>query len=141
MADPRAEPLLVDTSIWIRADRTRQKQKGIQERLKTLVVSGSAHICWPIRTEILIGARDAAKFESLDQQLSALPDLPIVDQTWREAARLGRELARKGQAVPLIDLLVASIAIESGITLWTIDSDFRRVQSVRELRVDWSGMS
>lgn len=138
-AGPHVDIYLVDTSVWIRSDR--KKEKELRERLKRLVIEGTAYICWPVRVELLIGAKDEDKFRSLDETLSVLPHLPIADETWREAARMGQKLARRGQTVPLIDLLVASIAIESGMTIWTVDSDFKRVQAVTELRVDWFGLA
>lgn len=138
-AGPHVDVRLVDTSVWIRADR--KKQKELQERLKRLIVAGTAHICWPVRVELLIGAKDEERFQSLDEQLSVLPHLAITDQTWRESARVGQKLARSGQTVPLIDLLVASVAIESGMTLWTVDSDFERIEAVTKLRTDWFGLT
>ena len=138
IAQARGEVCLVDTSVWIRADRRRQKT--IQDRLKALVITGSAYTCWPVRTELLIGAKDEKRFQALDEQLSALPLLSTADDTWRQTAQMGQKLARIGQTVPLIDLLISSIAIESSMTLWTVDSDFKRVEAISELRVNWFGM-
>lgn len=137
--DPQVDIRVVDTSVWIRADR--KKQDDFRERLKALVVAGAAYMCWPVRVELLIGAKDEDKFQALDQQLSVLPHLSMTERTWRESARIGRKLARSGQTVPLIDLLIASAAIEAGMILWTVDSDFKRIEGVAGLRVDWYGLT
>ena len=139
MADPRAELRLVDTSVWIRADRKRRSP--LQERLKGFIISGAAFICWPVRAELLIGARDEARLETLDDQLSALPHLAVTEETWRQGSRIGRSLARTGKTVPLVDLLIASIAMGSGMTLWTVDLDFERIEGVSDLDVDWFGVA
>ena len=130
---------LIDTSVWIRADR--KKQKEFQQRLKGLVIAGTAYICWPIHVELLIGAKDQDSFSSLDEQLSVLPHLPMTDKTWRESANIGWKLARSGQTVPPIDLLIAATAIEHDMILWTVDSDFKRVGAVVDLRADWFGLN
>lgn len=46
-------PRLVDTSVWIRADR--KGHETLKDRLKELLVADFASICWPIRAELLIG--------------------------------------------------------------------------------------
>lgn len=37
-------------------------------------------------------------------------------------------------------VLIAAATIEAGMTLWTADSDFKRVQTAGDLRVDWYGV-
>jgi predicted nucleic acid-binding protein len=138
-ADPSVDLRLIDTSVWIRADR--RKQNEFRDRLKGLVISVSAYICWPVRVELLMGAKDEERFKVLDEQLSILPHLSMTDKTWLESASIGRKLARSGQTVPVVDLLIAAAAIEAGMTLWTVDTDFKRVQSVSDLQVDWYGVS
>jgi predicted nucleic acid-binding protein len=131
-------PRLVDTSVWIRADSTKHIET--KERLVELTVAGLAWICWPIHTELLIGVKTPERWTELDEQLSALHHAPITDDTWRQAARLGRDLARQGRTVPLTDLLIAVAALDQEIPLWTADSDFKRIASVAPLHLDWFGL-
>ena len=138
-AGPHIDIRIVDTSVWIRADR--KKKSEFQHRLKALVVAGTAHICWPVRVELLIGSKNDERFQTLDEQLSILPHLPITDIAWRESARIGQKLARSGQTVSLVDLLIAAAAIEANMTLWTVDGDFKRVAAVTDLHVDWYGFT
>lgn len=129
---------LVDTSVWIRADR--RGNDSIRERLKALLIAGSAWICWPIRAELLIGLKTASQWMGLDTQFEALEHAPITDGTWRRAASLGNALARRGKGVPLPDLIIAASALEQDLTLWTVDEDFKRVSTVSPLRLDWFGL-
>ena len=137
MPPPKPGPRLVDTSIWIRADR--KGHEAIKDRLTGLVVAGSAWICWPIHTELLIGVKTPEHWAALDERLGSLEHAPVTDETWHQAAQLGHDLARKGQTVPLADLLIAVAAIELGLPLWTADSDFKRIATVVPLHLDWFG--
>ncbi len=132
-------PRLVDTSVWIRADRRRHEV--LKERLAELLVAGSVWVSWPIRAELLIGVKTPERWASLNEQLAALEQAPVTDRTWEHAARLGHQLARKGQTVPLSDLLIAVTAIDYSLSLWSVDSDFKRIVEVAPLRLDRFGAS
>ena len=77
--------------------------------------------------ELLVGTRDYAGFRKLDKLLDALPEVPIDDVVWREAARLGSDLQRHGITVPLPDLLIAEAAIQAEIELWHTDDHFEEI--------------
>ncbi len=130
-------PRLVDTSVWIRADR--KGHETLKNRLKELLVADFVSICWPIRAELLIGVKTLERWEILDEQLAALEQVPMTESTWAQAARLGHMLARKGQSVPLPDLLIAATALLQDLTLWTVDSDFKRIAAVVPLDLDIFG--
>lgn len=130
-------PRLVDTSVWIRADR--KGHEALKDRLKELLVADFVSICWPIRAELLIGVKTPERWAILDEQLAALEQVSMTESTWSRAARLGHELARKGQSVPLPDLLIAATALLQGLTLWSVDSDFKRIAAVAPLDLDLFG--
>lgn len=130
-------PRLVDTSVWIRADR--RGHDALRDRLKEHLVAGFVWTCWPIRAELLIGVKTPERWAILNEQLAALEQAPIVDQTWERAARLGHQLARKGQSVPLPDLLIAATALLHGLPLWSVDSDFKRIVAVAPLDLELFG--
>jgi predicted nucleic acid-binding protein len=137
MPTPDIGPRLIDTSIWIRADR--KGHGALKDRLREFLVAGSAWICWPIRAELLIGVKTPERWAILNEQLAALEQAPILDQTWERTARLGHQLARKGQSVPLPDLLIAATALLHGLPLWSADSDFKRIVAVAPLDLDLFG--
>ncbi len=138
MPEPDRKPVLVDTSVWIRADR--RGHEAVKNRLRRLAVEGLVLMCWPIRVELLIGVKKSERWAALDEQLSAFEHVPVTDDTWHRAARLGYDLARRGQTVPLPDLVIAAAAMEQNVDLWTVDGDFKRIAGVGPLTVDWFGL-
>jgi predicted nucleic acid-binding protein len=133
-AQPKETRWLIDTSIWLRADRGRDR--SVQERLKALINAGAARLCWPVHAELLVGVKDELRWTMLDEGLSALEHVPIVDSTWRLASKAGWQLARRGETVPTLDLLIAAAAIEANLVLWTADSDFERVATVTSVKLE-----
>jgi len=76
-------PRLIDTSVWIRADR--KGQDALKDRLRELLVAGSVWICWPIRVELLIGVKTSERWAIINEQLAVLEQVPLLDQTWERA--------------------------------------------------------
>lgn len=125
--------MLLDSSVWIRYLRPRES-----EEFKTVVqealADGRVATCWVVNAELLIGARDEAAFDTLLEGLLGLPEVPITEGLWEEAARLGHRLRKQGLLVPLPDLLIAQCAISSGRILSHADEDFERVRKLSSLR-------
>lgn len=137
MPAPDIGPRLIDTSVWIRADR--KGHDALKDRLRELLIAGSVWIWWPIRAELLIGVKTPERWAIINEQLAALVQASISDQTWKRAARLGHQRARKAQSVPLPDLLIATTALLHGLPLWSVDSDFKRIVAVAPLELDLFG--
>ena len=93
----------------------------------------------PDSAELLIGVKTPERWTILNEQLTSLEQAPITDQTWERAAHLGHQLARKGQSVPLPDLLIAATTLLHGLPLWSVDSDFKRIVAVSTLDLDLFG--
>jgi len=73
--------------------------------------------CWVVKAELLVGARDEEAFEQLSKDLEALEEIPITDEVWLGAARLGHTLRCNWITVPLPDLLIAQVAIAEKLEL------------------------
>ncbi|MCI4348300.1 MAG: type II toxin-antitoxin system VapC family toxin [Thermoplasmata archaeon] len=83
----------------------------------------------PALTEFLVGAFHQGG-RRLAQALEYISELEVLDVTEPisvDAARLGGECSRRGEAVGTLDLLIASTAKHHHAPLLSRDSDFARI--------------
>jgi predicted nucleic acid-binding protein len=115
--------ILVDTSAWV--DFFRGKGR-LADTVDSALGSGEAALCGPVMTEIRRGLRREQRARVLGL-LEGCRLLEQPDDLWAIAGDLGALLARRGQTVKTLDLLIASYAIAHGARLLTADSDFNAI--------------
>jgi predicted nucleic acid-binding protein len=117
--------IVVDTSVWITS--LRQPSGETSETLKGILDADEVALPVPVRVELLSGI---AKKERLRVQraLSGLPVLAINDETWSILEEFVNRAADAGQRFTITDLLIASAAREIGALVWSLDSDFERME-------------
>jgi predicted nucleic acid-binding protein len=116
--------ILVDTSVLIDALRKPDP------RLQQLFVAHQAAICGVTRAEVLCGARDAAHYRNLEAALAPFPQVAIAESYWDSLGRNLYALRSKGITVPFPDTIIAPVAIENDVELWTRDGQFKMIQTV-----------
>jgi predicted nucleic acid-binding protein len=122
---------LIDSSLWIEYFRPRGSQK-IKERVKDVLQKEEAVSCGIIVVEILRGAKNEKDFQSLQDGLMSLPQIPMDDAVIARASQWGFLLDRKGKFVSTTDLIIASAAYKVARLLHS-DSDFEMISSVIDL--------
>ncbi len=127
------EPLLPDTSVWIHYLRP-SGATDLKLAMREALLQDRIATCWVVKTELLIGARDAAAYDVLMEALQGVADVPVAAQPWNDAARLGYDLRKRGLLVAVPDLLIAQCAISSERVLWHADGDFERMRERSPLR-------
>ena len=117
--------IVVDTSVWI--DALREPTGEEANTLKGLLDADEVALPVPVRVELLSGI---AKKERLRVQraLTGLPVLAINDETWSILEDFATRAAIVGQRFTVTDLLIASAARELGALVWSLDSDFERME-------------
>ena len=116
--------IVVDTSVWVAFFRGSPRSTG--ERLKALLDDDQVAMPVPVRVEILGGAR-SENLVQLRRLLSALPTLYPTEQAWVRMEAWAARSARAGQRFGVGDLLIASLAAEQRLPLWSLDRDFDRM--------------
>ena len=123
---------LVDTSVWIAYIRGHDRTHV--RFLRDLLSNPLAVSITPlIYMEILQGARDPTSYDRLQSYFSGQRfvdfDQPVAGH--EAAARMYVDCRRRGVTVrSSLDCLIAQCAIESDLTLFHHDRDFRNIGSV-----------
>jgi predicted nucleic acid-binding protein len=89
-----------------------------------------AAICGITRAEVLHGARNPADRQRLIQELNVFAQIAIPYSLWDAIGDALASLRAAGVTVPFPDTVLACVAIEYGIELWTRDQHFQLMQTV-----------
>ncbi len=117
--------VVIDTSVW--ADYFRRPGSAEGEEVSRLLVSGSGVMVGVVYAELLRGARDDEQVSFLEEVLDAVPFVEVTKRTWNRAGRILAELQRRGSVIPMADAVIAGVALEHGLSVFTRDGHFQRV--------------
>jgi predicted nucleic acid-binding protein len=107
---------LLDTSVIIDA---LNNKRGRPALLIELLKTGHVLACCPINvTEVHVGLRPKEE-AATEVFLASLRYVPITYSAARLAGEYKRNYARKGVTLNLGDVIIAAVAVESGLTLLT----------------------
>lgn len=120
--------IVVDTSVWIVALRSPRARESLM--LKSLLDADEVALAVPVRTELLMGARQADR-KALERGLKGLPLLYPGDETWKTIDRWTERASRGGHTFAIGDLLIGALAAEIGGLVWSLDADFTRMEGLK----------
>jgi predicted nucleic acid-binding protein len=115
---------LLDASVII--DGLRAKNVAL---LNQMSAAGGA-ICGVTRAEILSGARDAKNRANLITILDGFQQIAIPESMWDEIGDVQAQLRTSGVTVPLVDAVLATVAISLDVEVWARDIQFNTIQGV-----------
>jgi len=122
-------PALADTSAWIEFFKPRG-HSHVKQVLRVALEEGAVVTVAPVLTELLVGLNPARSVDA--QAVEGLRALEAVALGWDVCARagtLGRALARRGQRVPTVDLMIAAAAASGGHDVWHVgDRHFTAIE-------------
>ncbi len=126
---------IADTSVWARTDSIPEFEMRF--------VAGLVGITDMIAMELLYSARDAGDYARIETDLQGCDLYRIEPRDWDEGRRVWRELLRRGggprhRQVGHQDLLTASVAARSGLTVVHYDEDYDLIASVTGQPTRWA---
>jgi predicted nucleic acid-binding protein len=124
--------IAVDTSVWIDFFRGRGP---VSNALVASLDRDEVALPAPVRIELLAGVRTAEQAR-LRRLLSALPILSPSQDIWATIEAWVVVATAAGHRFGLGDLLIAAIAAEQGIPVWSLDSDFARMEKLGFVRLE-----
>lgn len=116
-------PVLVDSSLWVHQLR-KGGESSKRDRVNTLLESGEAAWCPPVRLELWRGVTNDAERRTLRRYEALLPDYEISAEVWDRAIRLADRGLASGVTVPLADLLIFACAKIHGVDVAHDDAHF-----------------
>jgi predicted nucleic acid-binding protein len=130
------EWVFVDTCIWAAFfDKPGSREKAAVD---DLLDSDRVGLVGPILAEVLIGFRRKDQADWVASRLRMAHYVEANWNDWRAAADLGRDLAGKGNKLPLTDLLVASVAKRCQAWIYSTDPHFDVIPELKRFRPELS---
>lgn len=110
---------LIDTSAWIEylQEDSRKRDQVVAAEVRRVLEDDRAAITEPIFVEIAVGARDRKQLAKWRKAFSEFHLYSAERVTWSEAVDNGFALGRKGIHVPVVDLLIATVARKNELTV------------------------
>ena len=120
--------VVVDTSVWVSVLRSASSPEAAV--MASLLDSDEVGLAAPVRVELLSGVSPKDR-SALKRALSALPVLYPTDDTWQLLDSWTEKTSKVGQHFGFGDLLVGALAAEAGALVWSLDSDFSRLERLK----------
>lgn len=134
-----AGAVLVDTSAWMQARRDARSR----DLLLGAIERGDVRWCWPVRYELMVGARGGDGIAAVERTLDGLREVPTDRGVQRAVLALMRELAADGShgahRYPLTDLTVACAAQHAGVDVLHFDRHLERLGRHLGVEAYWIG--
>jgi len=119
---------LVDSSVWISAQDPSKKECL---KLKRMILNNELiYLIRPIQVEICQGARSEEGFHKLWDSLLGFDFLEVTDRLWGLSAWNYFRCRKKGVTLTTLDCLIATVAKEYRVFLWTLDKNILRSKSI-----------
>lgn len=120
--------MLVDSSVWIAAASPRNPECAA---LKRMIAGGELlHVTRLVQMEVSQGARDANQMQRLWDSFEGFPALVLEDRHYALAATHYFRCRKRGVTPSSVDCLIATLAADYHVPLWTLDAGFDDLQPV-----------
>jgi len=113
--------ILIDTSAWVKNFKGNKTAANLINNSDT----NSVFIIGPVISELIQGMKTENEKESFSYALESINRIQIADQDWLDAGLVGSLLRSKGITVPLVDLIINSVARNNHCSICTLDKHFQ----------------
>ena len=132
----RNDLFVLDTSIWLEVLPAGRGTPQLRNRVDALLSADLVATTGMIRLELLGGVRSQEEWTRLSEMLSALHNLPVVEEDWEGAASTSFRLRREGITIPFTDLLIGEVTLRSEAVLIHRDRHFDLLATSVPLQVE-----
>jgi len=119
--------IFIDTSVWIQY--LSNGEPRLVNRFNQILEADQVALSVMVWLELLSGASHN-ELTRLRRVLSALPRFYPADKTWTRLESWVERAVKSGQRFSAMDLLIGSIAVDQNAKIWSLDSDFKRMEKL-----------
>jgi len=124
--------ILPDTCAWI--DFLRGRQTPLAEALEQALLHGTVLTCGVVVMELLQGVKSRREEELILSAFQALTHLEMTSDLWTDAGRLAAQLRTNGHAIPLSDVIIATLCLQRNCAVLTVDRHFEAVPGLTVIK-------
>jgi len=119
------DKVLIDTSVWV--DFFRKKESLVSVKVREYLKLNQVCYAGPILVELYQGAKTQREIEILDQLFDTISYIDITRDHYYHAGMISREAARGGKVFSTIDVILAVLAHDGGLALFSLDRHFHDI--------------
>jgi predicted nucleic acid-binding protein len=121
--------ILLDASVLI--EYLRRRDARLEKAMNELDLG----VCGVTRAEVLHGAQGEEDEKTLLRLLDEFTPVILSEEIWDKLGHRLRQLRSRGVIVPFSDAVLATVALERDVHLWTYDRHFRLIADILPLKL------
>ncbi len=119
------DKVLIDTSVWV--DFFRKKESPVSARVREYLKLNQVCSAGPILVELYQGAKTQREIEILDQLFDTISYVDLTRENYHHAGRVSQKAAREGKVFSTIDVILAVLAHDADLPLFSLDRHFQDI--------------
>lgn len=120
--------ILIDSSVWI--EFLRGQNSSTIQKINALQGENLICICGMILSEVLCGIKNRSERANVYLNIKAFNFLNEDERIWKEAADIFIETRAKGIKIPLSDCIIAAVARNNGLKIYSFDGHFEAIDGI-----------
>jgi predicted nucleic acid-binding protein len=120
-----SDNVLIDTSVWIEFFKRRGSLVSI--KLREYLKLNQVCYTGPIAVELYQGAKTHHEIQVIDQLFQTITYIEITRNHYHHAGLISQKAAREGRIFSAIDMILAVVAHDEQLLLFSLDSHFRDI--------------
>jgi predicted nucleic acid-binding protein len=125
------DKVLIDTSVWV--DFFREKNSGVSLKVREYLRLNRVCYVGLIAVELYQGAKTEKEIHVIDQLLEAIDYVEIDQKHYFHAGQISQKAARKGKTFSTVDMIIATLAKDENLTIFSLDHHFREIAQYLDL--------
>ena len=119
------DKVLVDTSVWV--DFFRKRNSAVSIKLREYLKLDQACYTGPIVVELYQGAKAQHEIEIFKELFDTITYVEITKKHFHDAGLISQKAAREGRIFSTIDVILAVLAHDEELSLFSLDHHFRDI--------------